>query len=396
MQVVRRKSGLEVWIYRWFEPGPTGRPQRIKRVVGPLSQFSTEKKAWAEIERLGLGRSFDEYGPRNLKELADHFTKTELAKEQVDDGLSFSTKECYRLYLKNWIIPRWGLASLWDIKAVAVEEWLGQLDRVIGKGENQFKQPLAPGSKKKIRDVLHVLFEHAKRYEWTDRNPISSVRQGAKRLAIPELIDIKDLGKLIFEVLELRERVMVFLDFGGGFRRGELAGLKWEDIDFEKGEVQAKRSIVRQVIGKTKTEASKKPMPLDPYLLSDLKLWRRETMYAADEDYVFASEKMKGKQPLWLDTVIKRRIKPKALKAGIRLKGWHVLRHTYSTLLKANGNDPKVVQELLRHANLRTTMDGYTQALSPDKRRAHRGVIRLLLPRQVPRQVPRQFAVGAK
>jgi len=96
---------------------------------------------------------------------------------------------------------------------------------------------------------------------------------------------------------------------------------------------------------------------------------------------------MKGKQPLWLDTVIKKIIKPAAAKAGIRLKGWHTLRHTYSTLLKANGNDPKVVQELLRHAKLATTMDGYTQALSPDKRRAHRGVIRLVVPRQVPRKL---------
>jgi hypothetical protein len=78
---------------------------------------------------------------------------------------------------------------------------------------------------------------------------------------------------------------------------------------------------VSQVVGDTKTEASKKPMPLDAYLLSDLKAWRQQATYAADSDYVFASDKMKGKQPLWLDTVIKRHIKPKALRAGIRLKG---------------------------------------------------------------------------
>jgi hypothetical protein len=62
-------------------------------------------------------------------------------------------------------------------------------------------------------------------------------------------------------------------------------------------------------------------------------------------------------------------------------------RHTYSTLLNKNGNDPKVVQELLRHANLKTTMDTYTQALSREKRKAHRGVIRLVVPRRV---VPRR------
>lgn len=241
--------------------------------VGPFSSFSTDKKAWAEVERLALGRSFNEYRPRNLKQLADHFTKKELPEEQSDDDRrAFSTKEAYRLYLKNWIIPRWGSAPLCDVKAVDVEEWLGKIE-------------LAPGSKKKIRDVMHLLYEHAIRYEWTDRNPISSVRQGWKRQTAPEIIDIKDLSRLIFEVLGLRERNMVFLDFGGGLRRGELARLKWEDIDFERGQVQAKRSIVSQVIGKTKTEASKKPMPLDDYLLADLKLWREQTPYAADTDY---------------------------------------------------------------------------------------------------------------
>ena len=46
-------------------------------------------------------------------------------------------------------------------------------------------------------------------------------------------------------------------------------------------------------------------------------------------------------------------------------------RHTYATLLKANGNDPKVVQGLLRHANFHTTMNLYTQAVPEQQRRAH-------------------------
>jgi hypothetical protein len=55
-----------------------------------------------------------------------------------------------------------------------------------------------------------------------NRNPITHVRQGAKRITAPELIDTKDLGSLIFELLNLLERVMVFLDFGGG-----LAAASW-------------------------------------------------------------------------------------------------------------------------------------------------------------------------
>ena len=50
-----------------------------------------------------------------------------------------------------------------------------------------------------------------------------------------------------------------------GLRRGELAGLRWEDIRFEELTVMAQRSVVDQVVGKVKTEASKRPIPIDPF-----------------------------------------------------------------------------------------------------------------------------------
>jgi integrase len=378
MQLVERSTGLTVWVYRWFEKDQAGKPKRVKRVIG---QFPSEKKAWAEVERLGLGRSLDEFGPRNLKELTDHYTQKELNELQEDGGLAFSTKDTYRYYLRNWIVPRWGSSPLDDIKAVGVEEWLKKLQRT--EGEKKFD--LAPGSKKKIRDLMHVLFEHAIRHEWTIRNPISSVRQGSKRQSVPQLLTVEELSKLLFGGLKMRERVMVFLGFGSGLRRGELAGLKWGDVDFNNRQIVPKRSIVKQIVGPVKTEESKKAVPLDDYLLNDLLAWRLETPYAADSDYVFASTQKKGKQPFWLSKIMQLYIKPAATDLGIQIKGWHTLRHTYCTLLSANHNDTKVIQELLRHGTYQVTMNTYTQALSENKREAQRGVIRLVVPQQAPR-----------
>ncbi len=69
---------------------------------------------------------------------------------------------------------------------------------------------------------------------------------------------------------------------------------------------------------------------------------------------------------------MKRYIKPTAKNAGIHKNiGWHTFRHSFGTLLKANGEDVKTVQELLRHANSRITLDVYTQAVNSHKR-AHR------------------------
>jgi len=64
-------------------------------------------------------------------------------------------------------------------------------------------------------------------------------------------------------------------------------------------------------------------------------------------------------------------VQPAAERVGIKKKiGWHTLRHTFSTLVKSLGVDAEVVQELLRHASFKTTMDSYTQALDEPKRQA--------------------------
>ncbi|MGA7697547.1 MAG: hypothetical protein WCA76_21150 [Candidatus Sulfotelmatobacter sp.] len=72
-------------------------------------------------------------------------------------------------------------------KAVAVESWLSTLRKDDGTA-------LADGSKKKIRDLMHLLYEHAIRYEWTDRNPITSVRQSGVRQATPIRLSVDQLS----------------------------------------------------------------------------------------------------------------------------------------------------------------------------------------------------------
>jgi integrase len=98
-------------------------------------------------------------------------------------------------------------------------------------------------------------------------------------------------------MLSARERIMILLDFGTGLRRGELRGVKWEDIDFQEGFLTPKRSIVQQHEGNVKTEASKKPIPLDEDLIAELLAWRKETPYAADSDFVLRAPRRTASSP---------------------------------------------------------------------------------------------------
>lgn len=80
--------------------------------------------------------------------------------------------------------------------------------------------------------------------------------------------------------------------------------------------------------------------------------------YNQPEDWVFASTRKKGKQPYAPDSLLKRNIRPAAVRAKIaKHVGWHTFRRTFTTLLKDNGADVKVMQELLRHATVKMTLE---------------------------------------
>ena len=119
---------------------------------------------------------------------------------------------------------------------------------------------------------MSAVFAHAIRYGWASQNPITEVRTSAKRLRDPEFLTPEELQTLL-KNLPQRERTMVLLDAATGIRRGELFELRWQDLDFEAGIANITRSIYRNVVGDTKTIGSRKPVPLHPLVLDELKQW---------------------------------------------------------------------------------------------------------------------------
>ena len=260
-----------------------------------------------------------------------------------------------------------GELRLSEVRTVEVEQWLRQLD-------------LTNGSKAKIRNIMSALFAHAIRWEWLVRNPITQVRQSAKRERVPDVLDADELGRLLSE-LKSPYSAMVFLAATTGLRVSELLALKWQDIDFVAKEITLRRGIVQQVVGDLKTEASQKPIPMEGMLADTLEYWRAESVYGQPEDWVFTSPQMHGKQPYWPENLLRRHIRPAAQRAGIaKTLGWHSFRRTLATLLNRGGEDVKTTQELMRHASSKITLDVYAQAVTPVKRSAQLKIIELIRP----------------
>jgi integrase len=118
-----------------------------------------------------------------------------------------------------------------------------------------------------------------------------------------------------------------------GLRASEVMGLKWCDLDWDNLTIFVIRSVAAGRIDETKTEASAKPLPLDPELATALLGWRRQAFYTADSDFVFAGD---SGRPRWQGMILKGHIQPAAIRAGIGRIGWHTLRHSYRAWLSGS------------------------------------------------------------
>jgi integrase len=102
---------------------------------------------------------------------------------------------------------------------------------------------------------------------------IRVIEKGSFSAVARAVLSASEVQQLIAS-LGLRERTLVLLDTGTGLRISELFALKWRDINFQSNEISITRSIVFQVVGPCKTEASQKSIPLDAYLAEALRTWR--------------------------------------------------------------------------------------------------------------------------
>ena len=348
----------DVWQFRFYETTPEGRRYRRSTSVGTVAQYPTKTDAQRVIEplrlRLNLHHRFGR--PVSVSALVDRYIEHELPERR------HSTQQSHLSALNRWIRTRWGDYLLEQVKPVAVEEWLRSL-------------ALAPKTKVNLRSLFHLIYEHARRWELTDRNPIDLVRQRGGRRSIPRVLTPGEIKLLLAQLVE-PYHTMVLVTACLGLRASEIMGLQWGDFNWEDLTVLIRRGVVNGTAGDTKTEASRKALPVDPRLAAPLaELWKRSSL-KGPQDWVFAN---RAGRPRGQQNILQRHLRPAALRAGIGKIGWHTFRHSYSTMLRAAGADIKVQQELLRHSTIQSTMNIYTQAVSEQKRAANSMVVAILL-----------------
>jgi integrase len=299
-------------------------------------------------------------GRITVAELVTNYRKKRL------DKLRITTRSVTDHILDNYLLPRWGTCFALEINPDDIEGWLGALT-------------LADPTKEKIRRVMSVVYRQGQKSRLLpmtgDGNPVAFVTQSSKSNYRAVIVSPDQAFQIMME-LEDPYNTLVFLVAVTGLRISEALGLQWRDLDFQGHSIHLRRVWVgKDIIDALKTERSGYPVTLGKLLADALQRWHQETPYSKPEDWVFPSTKLKGKKPMSASITAGDKIRPAAIKAGIRLVpgqrfGFHNFRHSLATFLINRGKNTKTVQELMRHTKVTTTLELYSQAIDAAKLQA--------------------------
>ena len=325
---ISRKSGADVWEYRFRNHAEPGSP--LRQLTLSTLEYPTETKALVRLQedvlRINGPKTYRQKNNPTMGLVIDRFSKEERIEDilkqkpgetTITDGFSYSTAAGYQSYLKRHVKPKWGSTPLADIKALAVTEWLKSL-------------PLSPKTQGQVRALLHLLFERAMLWGLIElqRNPIElvKIKGTSKRQKKPQTLAPEKFQELV-DLLKEPYRTMAIVAMCTGLRVSEFLALRWEHIDFEAGVMMVQQGVVNGRIGKVKTEASHDEVPLDPAFAAVL----LERKGDRSMGLVFPSHVTGG---CYHAGMIQRQIlRPKGEQIGIPRLGWHTFRHTYRGLL---------------------------------------------------------------
>ncbi len=337
----------------WFFRYRVGGHQRSVR----LGKFPTKKAALRTAEAV-----------RTRINSGDEETQTLVANlwlmyKNEKMPAKLPTRLAYDSWMRNHVLPRWGQTPIASLQPRSVELWLKGLS-------------LSPKSRVHIRGLMSRLYDYA---QWagvaptTERNPISLVKvEHATKRRKPRSLTVEEFQRIadhLKEPLHSMEILAVSL----GLRASELLGLQWKHVNWLNGTLSIEQRIYRQQIDDTKTHQSSGEVNMGGSVLQVLNDWRQVSRFRGDDDWIWASPIQLGRLPIsypWFW----RSFNDAAIKAGIGPLGTHTLRHTYRSWMDSVGTPIAVQQKLMRHSDIRTTMNVYGDVIDDRMKEANKKI----------------------
>lgn len=316
------------WIARWYEDG-----RRRARTLGRVSQI-TKTQALTELAAL--------LSPINAKE-------NPLSENWAFDN--FVGQVYLPFYRRKWkrstvgtnehrirfhLTSEFGKRSLGSFSREELQDFL----------DHKQKAGLSFSTVGHLRWDLKQIFGMAVAEGFVQRNPAQLLFTpgGCPRPAV-RVMNLDEV-RMLFSVLEIRERLIARFAILAGMRPGEIFGLKWGCLQVEYADVQ--RRVYRGLIDSPKSRHSVRWAALSDGLQAEIEAWRAASLDVNPDAWVFPSEKLTT--PLAKDNCWRRCFLPKLREAGLEWINFHVMRRTHSCLLKELDVDPQVRAEQMGHS----------------------------------------------
>jgi integrase len=245
---------------------------------------------------------------------------------------------------------------------------------------NKLEEGLSTTTVISFHNVLHKALETAVRWNLISRNVCDLVSPPRRKRFEIQPLSVEQVQQLVAVTRDHRLEALFLLALATGMRRGELLGLKWQDINFQTDMLQIRRILTRvptkvklpqgaaYVEAEPKTEKGRRSILLPPFVVEALKQHRARQLEARlkagaawqEHDYVFCTSVGTHLHPT---RDVLNQLKVLLAKAGLPAIRFHDLRHSSATMLLSMGVHPKIVQELLGHSQISMTLDTYSHVL---------------------------------
>ena len=283
-------------------------------------------------------------------------------------SLRDSTAANYEVIVAKWILPRLGNQRLANLDAARIQALYGELS-ASGRRDGG---PLSPRSVRYVHAILRHALGDAVRWGVLPRNPAQFVDPPRQQRAELKVWSVDQVRAFLEHVAGDRLHALWLLMIATGMRRGEALGLRWGDVDFQRGAVAIRRSRVvtdgwTVAESEPKTSRGRRLVSVDPATMTALRAWRKEQvaerLRAGDVwqrgDWVFTTELGEPLHPQTVTRMFGRLVQ----EAGLPELRLHGLRHTSATLALAAGIHPRVEADRLGHSTVQLTLDVYSHAV---------------------------------
>lgn len=362
MQGGVRKRGKK-WYY-YFDVGELGGKRKKIERVGGNTKAEAEKALREAIMRYENGY----IEPKNMT-IEEYFVNW--LENYIKENRKINTYNSYKGILKNNIIPNIGSIKLKDIKPIHIENLL----------LNEKKKGLSGTTVQNIYVVINSALNRAVKLQIIHDNPCKYIERPKRDKFVANVLTVEDFYKIIDSlniekytdyIFSLALQIVLEL----GLRRGELAGLEWENINFKENTIDIKNNLIysngKVYLDTPKTEESERTLYISNDLKKLLKTHKKiqsenklkygqhyiENIFNNREcNFVMTWENGKNIHPDYYTKKFNKTLKKLGFNKNIR---FHDLRHTNATLLLSQGVDFKVIQTRLGHSDINTTLNIYS------------------------------------